>query len=303
MCSKPKYDISILTDPRYIDPKQEDINWYVQNILDEDNMVKVALESKGLKVNRINWDDPNYNWSDTAYALFRTTWDYFDRFSEFSIWLKEVSQKTKLINPMNTILWNLDKHYLLDLKNKGINIPPGVFIEKGDKRSLSSLFNELGWDEVILKPAVSGAGRHTYRLNKNNILKHEDIFNTLIKDEAMLIQEYQHSITEKGEVAFMVFGGKFSHAILKKAKQGDFRVQDDFGGTVHDYNPSEKEIQFAEKVVKTCKPMPLYARVDIMWDNNNNICVSELELIEPELWFRKCETAADQLAEAIINNI
>ena len=101
----------------------------------------------------------------------------------------------------------------------------------------------------------------------------------------------------------MVFGGKFSHAILKKAKKGDFRVQDDFGGTVHDYNASEEDILFVEKVVAICKPMPLYARVDIMWDNNDDICVSELELIEPELWFRKSETAADLLAEAIANKI
>ena len=97
---------------------------------DEERDNDSSFESKGLKVNRINWDDPNYNWSDTAYALFRTTWDYFDRFSEFSIWLKEVSQKTKLINPMNTILWNLDKHYLQDLKSWGLPIPESFFVNK-----------------------------------------------------------------------------------------------------------------------------------------------------------------------------
>ena len=45
-----------------------------------------------------------------------------------------------------------------------------------------------------------------------------------------MLQEYQNKITTKGEVAFMIFGGKYSHAVLKKAKPGDFRVQDDFGG-------------------------------------------------------------------------
>jgi glutathione synthase/RimK-type ligase-like ATP-grasp enzyme len=301
--SKTKYDITILTDSRYVDPKPEDINWYIQNILDEDNMVKDALSKRGLKVHRVNWDNTTYDWSDTAHVLFRTTWDYFDRFEEFSLWLEKVNKETVLINPMKTILWNMDKHYLLDLKKEGINTPPGIFIEKGDNRSLNSHFNEQVWDEAILKPAISGAGRHTYRLNENNVAKYEEIFKALIKEEAMLLQEYQQSITEKGEVAFMVFGGKFSHAILKKAKKGDFRVQDDFGGTVHDYNASEEEILFVEKVVSICKPMPLYARVDIMWDNNDDICVSELELIEPELWFRKSITAADLLAEAITNKI
>ena len=33
-------------------------------------------------------------------------------------------------------------------------------------------------------------------------------------------------------------------------------------------------------------PMPAYARVDVIWNNKSELVVSELELIEPELWFR-----------------
>ena len=69
--------------------------------------------------------------------------------------------------------------------------------------------------------------------------------------------------------------------------KGDYRVQDDFGGTIHDYQALEKEKLFAEMVVRACDPSPYYARVDLVWDNNNELAVGELELIEPELWFRK----------------
>ena len=97
----------------------------------------------------------------------------------------------------------------------------------------------------------------------------------------------------------MVFNGKFSHAVLKAAKPGDFRVQDDFGGSVKMYTPTVEEIEFAENTVKACQELPIYARVDIFTDNDNHIALSELELIEPELWFRYFPQAAKKLASAI----
>ena len=91
----------------------------------------------------------------------------------------------------------------------------------------------------------------------------------------------------------------YSHAVLKQAKAGDFRVQDDFGGSVTTYNPSETEITFAVNATKACPELPIYARVDIFTDNANQLAVSELELIEPELWFRNNHKAAGILAKQI----
>ncbi|MDW8332285.1 MAG: hypothetical protein RMK43_11585, partial [Cyclobacteriaceae bacterium] len=277
-------DITLLTDHRYVNPKHTD--WYIGNILEEDRLVRLALEARGLTVNRTNWDNPEYDWAATRFAIFRTTWDYFNRFAEFSAWLRRTQELTRFINPHGLIWWNLDKHYLADLQQKNIPIPPTLFIEPGEQRTLAELVRTTGWKECILKPAVSGAARHTYRFVVNDSGKLESVFSKLIKQEAMLLQEFQQPVLEKGEVAFMLFAGKYSHAVLKRARPGDFRVQDDFGGTVHHYTPSPEEIQFAEKVVSACTPLPVYARVDAIWDNSGKLCVSELELIEPELWFR-----------------
>ena len=101
----------------------------------------------------------------------------------------------------------------------------------------------------------------------------------------------------------MVFGGKYSHTILKRAKQGEFKVQDDFGGTVHDYISTQDEINFAEACVAACKEQPVYARVDCMWDEDGALCLSELEMIEPELWFRNDEKSPKRMAEAIMTYI
>ena len=291
------YDVVILTDKKHANPIK--IDEYTQNVLTEDNYVKSALEKLNLKVGRFSWDDPSFDWSTTKYILFRTTWDYFDRYSEFSAWLNKVSKQTILLNSEAIIRWNIDKHYLLDLQKNGVHVCESYFIEAKETKSLQDLGKQHQLTEFVLKPCISGGGRHTYKINQNNILEHEEIFSKLTTEEAMIIQPFQYNIVDKGEISLMVMNGKFTHAVLKIAKKGDFRVQDDFGGTVHDYSPSQFEIDFAENAVKACKELPIYARVDVFTDNNNKLAIAELELIEPELWFRNHPEAADQLAKGI----
>jgi glutathione synthase/RimK-type ligase-like ATP-grasp enzyme len=292
-----KYDVTILTAKKFYEPVNP--NWYVKQVLQEDQIVLSTFQKKGIRTIRTYWDNTDFNFADTEITLFRTIWDYFYRFDEFSLWLKRTENSTRFINPPELLYHNIDKHYLIDLSEKGINIPFSVFIEKGDQKSLGQIYSESGLKDAILKPVVSGAGRHTYKLSSDNISEHEEIFLQLIKQEAMLLQEYQKKITSYGEVAIILFNGHYSHAILKTAKSGEFRVQDDHGGTVKLYQPKWDEILFAEKVLSVCKPIPLYARVDIMRGNDNKPVLGELELIEPELWFRFYQPAAEMMAQAI----
>ena len=119
----------------------------------------------------------------------------------------------------------------------------------------------------------------------------------------MIVQEFQPSVLDFGEISLIVFGGRFSHAVLKRAKKNDYRVQDDFGGSVDVYLPSKQEINFAEKIVSLCPKKPLYARVDLLFNQENKPVLSELEVIEPELWFRFNEKSADFLAKSIFDFI
>jgi len=290
-------DIVILTEDRYLNPIE--INKYNKNVLLEDQLVFDSLKEEGLNVERKSWSDPDFDWSTTKFILFRSTWDYFDRYEEFSKWLQEVSSKTTLLNSANLIHWNIDKHYLLDLEKKGIHICESHFIEQGTTTTLVELHKQLGWEKTVLKPCISGAARHTYKLELDTLEKHENIFQELIANEAMMLQPFQENIMTKGEYSFVVINGNYTHAVLKIAKPGDFRVQDDFGGTVHEHNASKEEITFAENAVKACIDDPMYARVDVIIDNNNKLAISEIELIEPELWFRKHHDAATLLAKSI----
>ena len=102
------FDIVILTDHRYINPPKR--NWYINQVLIEDELLQYQLEKVGLKVTRKDWADKDFDWQKTRYAIFRTTWDYFERFDEFFHWIDITEKKTTFINSSDIIRWNIDKH-------------------------------------------------------------------------------------------------------------------------------------------------------------------------------------------------
>ena len=75
-----QYDVVVLTDDKYIKPKE--LNWYSLQVLLEDEMVVDGLQQQGLTAIRKSWSDSSFDWSKTRAVLFRTTWDYFERFAE-----------------------------------------------------------------------------------------------------------------------------------------------------------------------------------------------------------------------------
>ena len=288
------YDVVILTDSRYVQPNEK--NQYIENVLKEDGLLIEALNNLGLKTIKKDWNDSNFNWNSTKTAVFRSTWDYFDKFSIFQNWLSQVQNKCALINSYEQIKWNLDKHYLQDLKNWSLPIPKSVFINKMSGTKLKDIATNMKWNHIVVKPTVSGAAKNTFQLKDQEIENFQINWIRLTNEEDFIVQEFQKNIIKSGEIAVMLFGGKYSHAVLKKAKKGDFRVQDDFGGTVETITPSKEIIDLAEKAIKKLNPTPLYCRVDVILNNQNKAVIIELELIEPELWFRFKITAADKLA-------
>lgn len=292
-------DIFILTEDRYIDPPI--LTPYIAQILEEEQILAEELKNYKLSSQRVSWSDPQVNWESAKAAIFRTTWDYFDRFSEFKEWLQGVNSKLHLLNSFELIELNLNKKYLFNLKKQGLPIVPGIFLNQGDRRTLEEHLSDVPWKEFVLKPAVSGAGRHTYRFKDAEEI--ETIFNELIHEEDLILQEFQEQIISFGEISLILIGGNFSHAVLKMAKAGEFRVQDDFGGSIHPFIAGEEEIKIAEQAIHCLPEIPLYARVDMVKTNGNNWAISELEMIEPELWFRFHRPAAQKLAALIRDKI
>ncbi|MBX9584094.1 MAG: hypothetical protein K2X87_27660 [Gemmataceae bacterium] len=296
-------DVALLTDRRYVAADAAEGDWYLGNILHEDRLLRAELDRLGLSSARADWSRPDQDWSAFRCAVFRTTWDYFDRFADFSAWLDRAGRQTRLCNPPATVRWNMDKHYLADLAARGVRVVRTRFVERGGFAGMRALLDEAGWDEAVIKPCVSGAARHTYRVGPADAARLDAVVRPLAAAESFLLQPFERSILEDGEDSLMVFRGRYSHAVRKLARPGDFRVQDDHGGTVHPYHPTPAQIDLAERAMAACDPAPAYGRVDMIRDHEGQFAVMEVELIEPELWLRFHPPAAAAMAEAIADYV
>jgi glutathione synthase/RimK-type ligase-like ATP-grasp enzyme len=296
-------DIALLTDRRFTAAAAGPDDWYLANILREDQLLRDALRGHGLTTLRLDWRDPSVDWSRFRAAVFRTTWDYFKHFAEFTAWIDRVERVTRLINAPSIVRWNMDKHYLADLEAGGISVVPSRFVERGAGDSLVGAMEAAGWAEAIVKPCVSGGAYQTYRIDRDGAVELEPTFRALVAEKSFLLQPFMRDIVETGEDTVVVLGGHVTHAVRKIAKAGDFRVQDDHGGTTHPHVAAADQISLAERAMAACAPAtgstPVYGRVDMVRDDDGRPAVMELELIEPELWLRTHPPAAAPLAAAI----
>lgn len=292
-------DVALVTEARLERPVE--IGWYERNVLEEDRILIEALADLGLSAQRVDWARKDVDWSDYRCALLRTPWNYFLQFEAFMRWVEHVSTRTRLLNAPQTIGWNVDKRYLLELQAAGVAVVPTEILERGDGRTLAGIAEARGWGQMVLKPVVSGAGRHTYRVRPDD--RGEAILRERVAAEAMMLQPFVPDIVARGEVTVVVIDGTPTHALLKRPAAGEFRVQDDHGGTVHDHVASSEELAAAKRAIECCATPPLYGRVDLVRDADDKPMVMELELVEPELWFRRCPSAAGRLAKRLAQTL
>ena len=256
-------------------------NW--PGVFENERLLATEI-SKSIDVDVVAWNDPSVNWSNYNYLIFRTIWDYFEFPNEFSAWLDMLeSQNVKTLNPLSVIKRNQHKFYLQDLERQGIDIIPTVFIPKNTGLDLSFL-KANSWEKAVIKPAVSGGSYLTQLFSQSEIEDIEAEYATFAVQNDLLVQPFMPEIQEIGELSILFFKGKFSHAIVKKPKNGDFRVQSQFGGQYEIYEPDATLLATAQNIVETFSSDLLYARVDgILKDGQ--FLLMELELIEPDLYF------------------
>ena len=113
-----------------------------------------------------------------------------------------------------------------------------------------------------------------------------------------MVQQYIAAIETEGEWSLVYIQGKFSHAVIKRPRDGDFRVQNNFGGTVQLMQPCKELMEFSEAVLGQLAWPPMFARVDLVSDGSR-ILLMELEVIEPELFLDLVPGSSRQLAASI----
>jgi glutathione synthase/RimK-type ligase-like ATP-grasp enzyme len=250
----------------------------------EDGMLFDFLSTKGLNVQRVQWHDKNVRWQEFDVVILKSPWDYHYQYSAFMAWLAEVNRLgIQILNPYDVVKWNSDKHYLQHMTNEGFDVIPSVFLERGTKHDLHSLFGHFATDQLIVKPCISAGSKQTITVTRENIDAHTAAIDDMTREESFMVQPFLPQIYH-GELSYLFFDGIFSHCILKKPKEGDFRVQLGFGGTTHLQHPDDNDVNAAQVFIDRFAKDCLYARVDGVVINGT-FTLMELELIEPMLYF------------------
>lgn len=265
----------------------------------EDDTLLNFLIKKGLNVEKIIWNDPNIDWKAYDLVILKSPWDYFDLIDSFYKWLAMLQKEgVRLLNPIATVKWNADKHYLHEIAKTGLKVVKSIFITKGEQVDLSNYFKVFDAEKFIVKPCVSGGSKNTFKVNLENVKEISEKINLLLTEEDFILQPFVKEIEEDGEWSFVFFNGQFSHALLKKAKPGDFRVQHSFGGTIHPQQPAANLVASAQKYVNVFAKNCLYARVDAALIQQE-LVLMELELIEPFLFLNTNVNALANYYEAL----
>lgn len=269
------------------------------NVDDEDSLLTRYLREQGHSVEPRIWTNPAVDWLRYDVVVVKSPWDYFDRVGEFYQWLDRMeSLGVKLLNPTATVRWNADKKYLLDMERAGVRIVPTHWLSRGQAVETESLFDVLGHDTLVVKPAVSGGAKNTFVLTRQESSVRQPQLQELLRDEDFLVQPFQPQIQEEGEWSLIYFGGEFSHCVLKTPKSGDFRVQHYLGGGIEPREAPAHLRQAADAIVREFAADCLYARVDGL-DQNGEFLLMELELIEPFLYLASAEGSLPRYEAAL----
>lgn len=256
------------------------------------------LQRKGLDIHAEIWDNPGIDWGKYDVALLKTPWDYHQKAEQFKEWLDRIqAMGIQLLNDYNIVRWNMDKHYLAEIEQAGLNIIPSIFLEKGWKGEFLHLFDTLQSGKLIMKPCISAGSKHTIVLCKDDIHHQTTSAYTLLADGDFMVQPYMEEVQD-GEWSFVFFNNTYSHTIIKKPKSGDFRVQQIFGGSILPVSPPQSYIDGAAIYVQQFAKQALYARVDGLIVKGS-FMLMELELIEPFLYLSYSENAVERYYRAL----
>lgn len=269
-------ELIILTESRLKDLYYDDLN------------LKESLNRRGIEVKAQDWQ--NYRPIEGDRILIRTPWNYSLFKEDFLSLLSLIESKNcKVYNPVDLIRWNLNKRYLEELQESGIKVVPTTYVDSFSLKNLDAI--EFPF---VVKPLVGASGRDTFLIKgSTDLSKLEVLYN-----QAVMIQPFVESIKTEGEFSFIYFDNEFSHAVQKTAKEGEFRIQDEHGGSVKAYNPTDEEISKVNKMLKLTNRSFLYVRVDVVIFNDD-LYLMELEAFEPELFFRFHKESSEEFARKI----
>ena len=287
---------------------------YADLKVDEERL-RAELAARDVESEMIVWDREGDQLDGFDACLVRSTWDYHEKHDEFLAWARRVEAAMPLWNGAETIAWNSDKRYLRALAAAGVRTVPTAWVEQGSDANLEEVLQAEGWDEAVVKPVIDLGARN---LQRARLGEGSAALETVLQRQDAMVQPFLPSLQDQGELSLIYIAGHYSHAVRKHPAPGDFRVQSIWGGTFAPAEPDPVHLDLAERALsqvthvrRTFEPLcgtkvrrtPLYARVDLVNDLENQPCLIELELIEPNLYLSTHPPAAGTLADAVLLRI
>jgi len=263
------------------------------------------LHARNIEAIPICWDDPGVNWQTYDAVLIRSVWDYHQRLHEFLAWFDLLDRlRVPCWNPTSLCRWNARKTYLRDMEGRGVRIVPTHWIGPKESIDLISLMSERNWDEVVIKPVVSASGDRTYRFSMSQAAEGQRSVDELSRHGELMIQPFVKDVLGPGEWSLIYLGGRYSHAVRKRAAQGEFRVQEEYGGETRAMVPPLVLIRSADEIANRIPFDWLYARIDGFEDAaTGEFILAEFEALEPLLFLSYAEHAHERFAEAIAQKL
>ncbi|MFN4288034.1 MAG: RimK family alpha-L-glutamate ligase [Brevundimonas sp.] len=253
------------------------------------------LEARGLAVSHLPWTKVIADTGPLAGArlvLPLMVWGYHRRGADWqsacALWREAGAA---VMNPPEVLSWNADKAYLAKLAARGAPVVPSSHVERLDEAMVAQALARHG--TVIVKPQVSASAYRTLRIHSL-----DDWRTGEGPEGAAIIQPYLPAIESEGEWSLIFCGGTFSHAITKRPRSGDFRIQPEYGGHIEAATPPEDVREAAQGVLAVIDEPLLYARIDLV-RHEGRPCLMEAELIEPDLYLGFDPLRGARFAEAV----
>jgi glutathione synthase/RimK-type ligase-like ATP-grasp enzyme len=280
------------------------------HITDDDQLVVRALAAHGIEVDSIPWDAP-VRWDAYAAVLPRSTWDFHHRLPEFQRWLEQLTTSgVPTLNPARLLEWNVTKHYLRSLEARGVDVVPTLWAAAVPDAhvGLADHLSRAAWSgAVVVKPVVSASAHDTWVALRRDPEQDERRFEASLAaaTHGLMLQPFLPEVQAEGEWSIVFLGGEFSHAVLKRPAEGDFRVQESYGGSTVASRPATHLVEAAARALHTaadCTQLApaeiLYARIDGV-ARDGQFLLMEFEAVEPVLFFASEPSAAGRMASLI----
>lgn len=262
------------------------------------------MSELGWSVDMVSWRATETDWSAYDAVYICTPWDYPDDPDAFMRVLEAIdASPAVLVNNIELVRWTLEKTYLRDLEAKGADIVPSVWFDRFDADELQACFEQFAADKLVIKPVVGANAVDTYVIERPLSPELSDELAAKYAARRHVVQPFIDNIRTEGEFSLFFFSGEFSHAIRKVPKSGDFRVQEEHGADILSEMAPPAAVDAATRIVNLVDPEPVYVRVDLVRNDNERYLLMELELIEPSLYLRTDDGAAQRFAQAFDTHV